>query len=191
MPSFLSKVFGRKKHDEHDVVPRASDVSLLEGKFEAISPTVSPTATHFAESVGKEKENTKERDGFFGITRSKSRPSLKPPIVAQNPIDELPHLTLNLPGSATATTARALGVVFEDDPTSLLLLEDSELEERRLSPAEALKLVKACSQVITARGMPEPLFFVCILPNAAVQVSKRLESCTLIGTLRRPTCNAD
>jgi hypothetical protein len=154
MPSFLSKVFGRKKHDDHDTVPRASDVSLLEGKFEAISPTVSPTATHFAESVGKEKENTKEKDGFFGIVRSRSRHNLNPhPVAApQNHIDDLPHLTLNLPGSTSASSARAFGVVFEGDPTSLLLLSDSELEERRLSPAEALKLVNACSQVITTRG---------------------------------------
>jgi hypothetical protein len=86
--------------------------------------------------------------------RSRSRPNFNPPPVAaaQYPVDDLPHLTLNLPGSTSASNARAFGVVFEGDPTSLLLLSDSELEERRLSPAEALKLVNACSQVITTRG---------------------------------------
>jgi len=151
MPSFLSKVFGRKKQDDHDGVPRASDVSLLEGKFEAVSPPVSPTVTHFSESLGKEKEKGKE--GLFGLSRSRSKPSLTSPTISQNLLHDLPHLTLNLPGSKDAANTRALGVVFEANSDSQAVLADSIIGERRLNPLEALALVNACSQVITARGM--------------------------------------
>jgi hypothetical protein len=150
MPSFLSKVFGRRKQDDHNGVPRPSDVSLLEGKFEVVSPTVSPTAAHFPETVGKERE--KGKDGLFNLSRSKPGPTS--PNISQSLINELPHLTLNLTGPKETANARALGVVFDADPDSQVTLPDSVIGERRLSPAEALSLVKTCSQAITARGMP-------------------------------------
>ena len=56
MPSFLTKVFGRKKDDKLASSPpshaskRHSNASLLEGKYEAVSPSVSPSAARFSEA---------------------------------------------------------------------------------------------------------------------------------------------
>jgi hypothetical protein len=48
MPSFLSKVFGKKKDGSPALSPRASTSgSLLDGKYEAVSPTISPSASRF------------------------------------------------------------------------------------------------------------------------------------------------
>ncbi|KAF8885654.1 hypothetical protein BD779DRAFT_1673610 [Infundibulicybe gibba] len=153
MPSFLSKVFGRKKDDKESprVQGRASDASLLGGKFEAVSPTISPTINTFPDgpmSKGGAKE--KEKELPFGLFKAKSRSSLADP--SQKPI-EAPHLSLNLPGPKEGSNSRALGVVFETDPESHLSLADSILGERRLNPLETLILVRACSQAIAARGL--------------------------------------
>jgi hypothetical protein len=141
MPSFLSKVFGRKKQDENDDLNRPSDVSLLEGKFEAISPTVSPTANNFLEIFGKDKEKDGNKPKY-GRNRS------------LGPLDELPHLTLKLPDPNEGLNVRPLGVVFEADPTSQIVLSDNEIGKRMLTPSEALTLVNACSFAIIERGWP-------------------------------------
>jgi len=166
MPMFLSKVFGRKKYDDSgdDIRGRPSDASLLEGKFEAVSPTVSPTAANFLELFGKDKE--KEKDGFLGLSRARSGPASSNRSLGR--LDELPHLTLNLPGPKDDANARALGVVFEADPESRIVLSDSEIGDKRLNPLETLILVKACSQAITQRGTfysPSPQCFANTHPH--------------------------
>jgi hypothetical protein len=183
MPLFLSKVFGRKKHEESGHVRRASDASLLEGKFEAVSPTVSPTASNFLELFGRDKD--KEPDGLFGLSKAKSGPAS--PNRSLGRLDELPHLTLNLPGPKDGANARALGVVFEADPESRIVLSDSEIGERRLSPLETLILVKACSQSITERGTFHSTHLLRVFINTSLQASTLLESCTLTGTLLHRT----
>ena len=56
MPSILSKVFGRKKdHGESRSHARQSRTSLLDGKFERVSPTVSPSVENFPDA-GQRKE---------------------------------------------------------------------------------------------------------------------------------------
>lgn len=153
MPSFLSKVFGRKKDEKGSPQSqgRGLDGSLLGGKFEAVSPTVSPSATEFPENVprGNGKEKEKEKEGAFGIFKVKSRPSS--PEVPQKK-DDLPQLSLILPVPKEDPQARALGVVFEADPEAQILT-DAAIGERRLNPLEALILVRTCSQAIIARGV--------------------------------------
>jgi hypothetical protein len=141
MPSFLSKVFGRKKHDDKD--GSQPSFSLLDGKFEVVSPPVSPTTVDFA----AESANGRFRD-TLALFRAKSGPTN----VSTTHHSDLPHLSLNLPGPKDEANSRALGVVFEADPDGTIVLPDSVIGERRLSPLEALILVRACSQAIATRG---------------------------------------
>ena len=195
MPSFLSKVFGRKKQDDNESSReqghgRVSDASLLEGKFEAVSPTVSPTASNFIEAYANGKANGKDKEKDFGFSLFKTKSGSSFPDDSSKKRYNLPHLSLNLPGPKVESNSRALGVVFEADPDAQILLPDSVIGERRLNPLETLILVRACSQAITARGMLcriRSLFF--ITPNV-IQDWKPLESCTLIGTLHLRTSNA-
>ncbi|KAJ7655170.1 hypothetical protein DFH06DRAFT_993223 [Mycena polygramma] len=152
MPSFLSKVFGRKKDDtKTDAQPQprpSSDASLLEGKFEAVPKVSSPATPHFEVPPGSPKE--KDRDAF-GLFKSKSnRTPTEQPAAHGRALDW--HLSLNLPGPKEEST-RALGVVFEADPDAQILLPESVIAERRLSPLETFLLVQACSQKISAHGL--------------------------------------
>ncbi|TRM60962.1 hypothetical protein BD626DRAFT_503341 [Schizophyllum amplum] len=127
MRSILHKAFGRKK-DEKDARSQArqSRSSLLDGKFERVSPTVSPSVENFPES-SKKAENGKS--GNY-------------------------RLTLNLPSGAKEEAGpRELGTVFEADPGAYSLVPQSVINERRLSPPEALILLRACSQSIIAHGL--------------------------------------
>ncbi|KAH9887019.1 hypothetical protein C8Q73DRAFT_269139 [Cubamyces lactineus] len=159
MAAFLSKVFPRKKEKETN--KRSSVSSLLEGKFEAVSPTVSPSAAKFEETSqnpkerGRDKQKEKEKDGGFSLFRSKSRP-LSPVPDTRKTVSDTPHLTLNLP-VPKEERSRALGVVFEADPENRSALPDNVIGERRLNPLEALVLVKACSSAIVANGGLETL----------------------------------
>ena len=162
MPSFLSRVFGRKKADDK-ASKRVSNGSLLEGKFEAVSATPSPSATNFVEAAqarererASQKDKEKEKDAGFTLFRSRSRPT-SPPLTAQKKPSDVPHLSLNLP-KPKEERSRALGVVFEADPDALTILDDAVIGGRRLTPLETLVLVRACSQVIVERGA------FCILP---------------------------
>ena len=149
MPSFLSKVFGRKKEDvvEAPTSPKGhkSNPSLLEGKFEAVVTPASPTAINFAEAQGQ----SKDKEGGFALFKTKSRPS-NLPLSPTKQAEELPTLSLNLPGQKEENGTRALGVVFEGDRH--VALDDSAIGAKRLSPVETLALVRACSQAITERG---------------------------------------
>jgi len=149
MPSFLSKVFGRKKGDEKEsALPRSfrriSDASLLEGKFEAVPSTISPTSSKFPEDV---HALDKGRDGPFGSLRSKSK--LRP----LSPTTDTPHLTLRLPGTVGKNEG-SLVPSFNPQPTET----DDSILTRRLAPAEALLLIGACSKAITERGGQWPVF---------------------------------
>jgi hypothetical protein len=160
MPSFLSKVFGRKKPDEKESSGglRASNGSLLEGKFEAISPTVSPTADKFAElpNVAGEKEKEKDKPSDSKLSTGFSLLRTKSGSVAQSIRTDAPHLSLNLPGPKDDHANRNLRSVFEADPDEKILLTESVIGERRLNPLETLILVRACSQAITAHGASLP-----------------------------------
>ncbi|KAG6879579.1 hypothetical protein C0992_001193 [Termitomyces sp. T32_za158] len=143
MPSFLSKVFGRKK-DDKDSPRRVADSELLDGKFEAVSPS----ATKFPEVANERQSRHKEKDSPFHVFRSKSRPSSPEP---KDRRVEVPHLSLNLPGPKDDEEAsRELGVVFDADPESRILSQEA-MGRRRLNPLETLILVRACSEAITAR----------------------------------------
>ncbi|KAJ7071500.1 hypothetical protein C8F01DRAFT_437329 [Mycena amicta] len=133
MPSFLSKVFGRSKKEEKDTRQRpSSDASLLEGKFEAVPPVLTPTTPSFNGNAPS-KDLSKQRSAVDGK-------------------DLGWHLSLNLP-SPKEQTSKALGAVFEADPDAQILLSDAAIAERRLNPLEAFLLVQACSQSITAHGL--------------------------------------
>ena len=153
MPSFLSKLLGRKKVQEPESSADKQDSpTLLEGKFEAISPTVSPSAAHFTDpGVARIRGNDKAKDkeSPFNLLRYKSRPSSDSP-TAEKPVTDVPHLSLTLP--VTKDRGRALDVVFEPVHETVALLNQAAIGERRLSPDEALSLVRACSQVIIERG---------------------------------------
>lgn len=160
MPSFLSKVFGRKKDEKEPNSPTtatstatkrlSAPASLLEGKYEAVSPTVSPTAAQFSDA-SRQHHQQPSKGVPLALFRSRSR----------NPIDQSKtgsantsptlHLTLNLP-VPKEEKSRALGVVFEADPDNPAWLSDKKLEERRLSPLETLVLVQACSRAIIEHG---------------------------------------
>ncbi|KAJ4482350.1 hypothetical protein J3R30DRAFT_2160573 [Lentinula aciculospora] len=100
MALFLSKVFGRKRHEDKASTSSKSSASPLEGKFEYVIPSPSPE---------------------------------KGP--------DYPHLSLNLP---ERRENRVLSNVFENADAAA---------RPRLSPEQALVIVRACSQVIIARGL--------------------------------------
>ena len=153
MPSFFSKVFGRKKQDERD-----DRDSPLGGPYENISPSVSPSAANFPELVTN--GGLKEKDFGFNLFKSKSRT-----VAAeshQKP-DVAPHLALNLPSSLSQpedSPTRALDVVFEADFDARVLLTDAAIGERRLSPTETLVLLRICARSIASRGK-----FLTLLPR--------------------------
>lgn len=153
MPSFLSKVFGRKKDGKSSPTSRGrgSDGSLLDGKFEAVSPTVSPSVTEFPENAHGANGREKEKDAGFGLFKVKSRPSRPSSPELPRRRDDLPQLSLVLPVPKDDAQARTLGVVFEADPDTQILT-DVTIGNRRLTPLEALILVRTCSQAIIARG---------------------------------------
>lgn len=139
MPSFLSKVFGRKKGDEKDSTPRSvrrsSDPSLLEGKFEAVPSTISPSSPKFPEDVHGDKGRP------FGLLRSRSKPQ------PSCPTTDAPHLTLRLPGTIDKNGD---SFVASFDPEAAK--SDDSIWTRRLTPEETLSLIEACSKAITERG---------------------------------------
>ena len=148
MPSFLNKVFGYKKHDDKEAARptrEPSDSTLLDGKYEAIDPVRSPTSSTFAATL---QTKDSDRDAGFSFFRPKNRGQKS----AQKRPENLPQLTLHLPGPKENSDPRALGVVFEADPDSQIVLDDAVIAAKRLSPLEALILIRACSQAITEHG---------------------------------------
>ncbi|KAJ6604291.1 hypothetical protein DFH09DRAFT_1442563 [Mycena vulgaris] len=122
---------------------------LLEGKFEAVPPVITPTTPRFDIPAAPPAN---DKDGFTLFKSIRTPPGGTPDqSVAQSKVLDY-HLSLNLPGPKEEST-RALGVVFEADPDAQILLSESVIAERRLSPLEAFLLVQACSQAINARGL--------------------------------------
>jgi hypothetical protein len=151
MPSLLSRLLGRKKSQEPE---SPSDkpghpTPLLEGKFEAVSPTVSPSAAFFTDPGAAQVRGAKDKESPFHLFRARSRPSLDLSTV-EKAAPDVPHLSLNLP--ITKERSRTLDVVFESEPNAFALSNEATIGERRLTPHEALSLVRACSQVILERG---------------------------------------
>jgi len=146
MPSFLNKVFGRKTSDDKDQVKHFQDSAnngLLDGKYEAVSAltlTTNPTTLSKAQAG-------KDYPAFSSLFRPKSRVGSP-----QKRGDTLPQLSLNLPALKDNTEPLELGV-FEVDPESQRILDDSVIGAKLLNPLEALVLVRACAQAITERGM--------------------------------------
>jgi hypothetical protein len=154
MPSFLSRILGRKKAQglESPTDNPGYPAPLLDGKFEAISPNVSPSAAFFVDPGAAQirgDDKLKDKESPFSFFRAKSRASSDLPVVEKPPSD-VPHLSLHLP---ITKDRRALDVVFESDPQAFALSNEAAIRERRLTPHEALSLVRACSQVIIERGM--------------------------------------
>ncbi|KAF9526239.1 hypothetical protein CPB83DRAFT_896385 [Crepidotus variabilis] len=186
MPSFLSKVFGRKNHEhDHDhehenaetshVTSPLSPGELLEGRFEAISPNVSPSATRFdLDSTGKPLSGNgggklansrpgrvavkdKDKDiNVFGLFKAKSRPS-SPEVQHRRLLDTLPHLKLDFEHSHSTGKGEPSSSIAANTTADFLqadsVLSDAVIGQRRLNPLEALVLIRACSKVITARGL--------------------------------------
>ncbi|TFY65312.1 hypothetical protein EVJ58_g2046 [Rhodofomes roseus] len=161
MPSFLSKVFTRKKDEKDASHPpkRTSVASLLEGKFEAVSPPASPSATNVVHAQQapkeekKEEKKEKEKDVGFSLFRTRSPRPTSPKTDTAKP--QLPHLTLNLP-EEKSSDGRQLASVFDADAGERAVLPNDVIGERRLNPSEALNLVKACSTAIVDRGVRSP-----------------------------------
>ncbi|KAF8963282.1 hypothetical protein BDZ97DRAFT_1732200, partial [Flammula alnicola] len=154
MHAFLSKVFGRKKDDKETSPTSLAPGELLDGKFEAVSPNVSPSAANFLEldpKVNGHEGKDREQDIGFSLFRAKSRPSS--PAVKPKKLDTLPHLSLNFREAEGESPSRELGFLFDADPNAETLLTDVVIGQRRLNPLEALVLIQACSQAITTRGM--------------------------------------
>jgi hypothetical protein len=126
MPSFLSKVFGRKKDASPPArSPRALDSpSLLDGKYEAVSPTVSPSATR-----------------FDSLAQRKAGPSAQP--------QRVPHLSLHFPDRSRLGTEG----VFDEQAVKEVMLSDDVIGTRQLSVEELLPLVQACVKHISEKGM--------------------------------------
>ena len=145
MPSFLNKVFGRKKDGETSPGWRSAGGDLLDGKFEDVSPTISPAATHFPDlqengsSRGRGSDRTITESKLRTFFRSKSRSRAASPIRTHRKLDDLPHLPLSL-----------LANLNQDEVE--VLLSDKVIGERRLTPVEAAGLVKVCSKAINNHG---------------------------------------
>jgi hypothetical protein len=187
MPSFLSKVFGRKTLEDRDYPPteaRNSSGTLLDGRFEVVSPPVSPTAQLFTGGEQGFRNHSKEKETRFTLFRLKSRTS-EADLVSPKSAG-VPHLTLDLPGSRENPSPIL-------HPDSQHALPEAVIGERRLSPSEALTLVRACSQWMTERGVwtssAKPFFSLQIF--FFLQASKLSESCIRIGTPHPPTSNAN
>lgn len=151
MPSFLNKVFGYKKSDDKELPRPTCDApdgtTLLDGKYEAIPPMLSPSASTFAEA---QQARDSDRDTAFSLFKHKYRGVLQKS--AQKSSAAVPHLTLRLPGPKENSDSRALGTVFDADPVSQAMLDDAVIAAKRLTPAEALTLIRACAQTISERG---------------------------------------
>ncbi|EFI26947.1 hypothetical protein CC1G_15348 [Coprinopsis cinerea okayama7 len=152
MSSFFSKVLRRKRDDREGSSP--SEGELLGGKFEDVSPNVSPSAVNFPELMtngpirGRERARSTDKDRTLRtLFRSRSRaasPTRSPRRREETP--PLPQLSLNFFNDPTYEPVSPL-----DD--SQLLLSESTIGARRLTPVEALDLIRACSEAIAFRGI--------------------------------------
>lgn len=156
MPSFLSRVFGRKKDDrDNNVSPtQLGPGELLGGRFEAISPNLSPKAAKYLDldpglkASPIDAARSKEKEFGFPFFRSKSRPS-SPELKPKRLLDTLPTLSLDFdePNNKFTTNGHGFEELGADVP-----LSDALIGKRRLNPQDALNLIRACSRAIVSRG---------------------------------------
>ncbi|KAG1816816.1 uncharacterized protein BJ212DRAFT_176129 [Suillus subaureus] len=149
MPSFLNKVFGRKTSDDRiqaKPFQDSNDNGLLDGKYEAVSPLnfTAPNINTLS------KHQTDKDHAGFSLFRPKSR--FTSPHSSHKRTENLPQLSLHLPSLKDTAESLELGV-FEVDPESQRILDDSVIGAKLLNPLEALILVRACAQTITERGL--------------------------------------
>jgi hypothetical protein len=173
MPSFLSKVLGRKKKDDKDEPPRvvrdSTGESLLGDKFVEVSPTVSPTAAQFTETDELGVRGRDNENGRFSLFRIRSGPTSPSSLAVNKRVEgEVPVLSLNLTlphANESSASPRALGVIFDADPDAQNILPEVVIGEKRLTPQETLVLVRACSHAIKVRGVfnQSPLSFRALL----------------------------
>lgn len=147
MPSFLNKVFGRKTSDDRIQAKHfqdSNDNGLLDGKYEAVSPLNFTTP-----SISTSSKTDKDHAGF-SLFRPKSR--FTSPHSSHKRTENLPQLSLQLPSLKDNAESLEFGV-FEVNPESQRILDDSIIDAKLLNPSEALILVRACAQAITERGL--------------------------------------
>ncbi|KAG2112605.1 uncharacterized protein F5147DRAFT_771146 [Suillus discolor] len=120
--------------------------TLLDGKYEAVSPLnfTAPTLTTLS------KAQTAKDHAGFSLFRPKSR--YTPPNSSYKRTENLPQLSLRLPGLKDDAESLQLGV-FEVDLESQRIFDESVIGAKLLTPLEALILVRACAQSITERGL--------------------------------------
>lgn len=165
MPSFLTKVFGggRKKDSPTSASSNSPPSAgaggasnLLEGKFEAVSPTVSPSAQHFAQFAQRrtsaDRPSPHGQTGLANLFRGKgARSPLEPKSPAgAKASPAAPHLSLNL--GELREERRALAGVFENDEEAGRELSNEEIAVRNLSAPQTAALVRACAHYIEERG---------------------------------------
>lgn len=155
MPSFLTslKVFGRKNESP------VTSGELLGGKFEAISPNVSPSAAHYLEL--QPDHGDLDKDFTIPFFRTKSRPS-SPEAKPKRLFESLPPLSLDFNDLKDKSAYN--GYIFEESDA---VFSDDLLAQRRLNPTEALLLIRACSKAIISRGNFTLLFPVINLFNSS------------------------
>jgi len=155
MANFFNKVFNKKKAEDRGQSSSSSkrnlEAPLLEGRYEAISPTVSPSAEKFlgrdqTPKAKEDKDNKEKEKGNTGLLKG-----LRGSAIQQlKRAERAPHLSLHLAPSRTDDNKRrTLDAIFGEKYT---ILDDATLGERRLLPREALPLVKACAQAIITHG---------------------------------------
>lgn len=152
MPSFFSKLLGKKKHSDNS--------GLLDGeRYEAIPADVPspPSSGPVLENIPPTKSSShKSKSHGLGLhlkRRAQSPPPPPPP--EQEPIAP-PHLSLDLPSSQAEEKQPAdlnLGLGNET-----LTFSEAILRQKRLTPAETLYLVQKTSEIIQERGMTFVLF---------------------------------
>ncbi|KAI0276053.1 hypothetical protein BGY98DRAFT_1098405 [Russula aff. rugulosa BPL654] len=182
MPSILSRLLGRKKSQEPESLADKPGYSpLLEGKFEVVSPTVSPSAAFFTDPGAAQirgVERPKDKESPLHVFRARSRPSSDLSTVekVEKPAHNVPHLSLNLP--VIKERGRALDVVFESGSDALALLNETTIRERRLTlmkPSLSCVHVPKSSWNVTL-GVMHPHWY-----SASPEVQRRLISLYILS----------
>lgn len=146
MPSFLSKLLGKKKH--------ADTSDLLDGeRYEAVPSEISPSTSTFPENTHTPKSpphKSKSHGLGLNIRRRAASPPPRPERDSDISAPVVPPslLSLDLPSSKPEEKRNEeldLGL-------SNQTLNEEVLRKKRLTPAEALYLVQKTSEIISERG---------------------------------------
>ncbi|KAF9508053.1 hypothetical protein BS47DRAFT_1488545 [Hydnum rufescens UP504] len=176
MPTFFSKLsrsLGRKKDERTEpilsnssppttpppptrilsILPRAKTPTRIETVEHSNNPTVSNSGRQSPQPfLGKIKSEDSLRTAVHitSFFRSTS-PSSSPP----KPTSQAPHLDLTLPVSSPADTdvPDEFSSLFGDPTPSQVTISDDNIAQRKLSPEEMARLLKASSAVIHSQGL--------------------------------------